>query len=173
MNKNIVKSIIESLLFMWGEPLSVNEIKKVIEIEKSELLEIIIELQNDYQKDSTRGIELKQFGNTYQFVTKKTNYEYVSKLFDNAPIEKNLSNAAIETLSIIAYKQPVTRIEIEAIRGVKSSSIIKGLLDKDLVKEVGRLDKIGRPHLYGTTNLFLKHFDLKTLQDLPEIEKDN
>lgn len=173
MNNGKIKSIIESLLFIWGEPLNVDDIKNILNIGKREVLEVLIEMQSDFKNDKNRGLELKQFGNTFQLVTKKSNYEYISMLYDQNTNKKNLSNAAIEILSIVAYKQPVTRVDIEDIRGVKSSNTIKGLVDKNLIKEVGRLEKIGRPHLYGTTNLFLKHFNLKTLDDLPEINLED
>lgn len=174
MDKVKIKSIIESLLFVWGEPLNLKDISNILGLKNTQTIQIITEMIEEYKVDDSRGILLQQFGDTFQFTTKSNNYEYINQLMQEASSSKSLSNAALETLSIVAYKQPVTRVEIDIIRGVKSSNIVKNLLEKGLIKEVGKLDKPGKPILYGTTSEFLKHFGLKTLGELPivEIEED-
>ncbi len=170
MNKEKIKSIIESLLFAWGEPLSLSEISNILNIKNTETIQALTEMLEEYSKDEQRGIILQQFGDTFQLTTKKENFDYIQRLMQEATINRSLSNASLETLSIVAYKQPVTRVEIDIIRGVKSSHIVKNLLEKGLIKEVGKLDKPGKPTLYGTTPEFLKHFGLRTLEELPKIE---
>lgn len=164
-DNNTIKQRLEVLLFMSREPLSEADLIKFIgcssEILKSELLQ----LQEEYNQPS-HGIQIIQIADKYQFATKS---EYTKTVEDyiNAPTEVSLSTAALETLSIIAYRQPITRTEVEAIRGVNSDGIIKSLLDKEFIEECGKADTIGRPTLYGTTDLFLRHFGLKDLADLP------
>lgn len=170
MNNDNIKSVIESLLFVWGEPLSLNEISSILNIKNTETIQVLTEMMKEYNECTNRGLLLQQFGDTFQLTTKKENHNFIQRLMQEATTAKSLSTAALETLSIIAYKQPVTRVEIDIIRGVKSSNIVKGLLDKNLIKEVGKLDKPGKPTLYGTTSEFLKHFGLKTLDELPEIK---
>lgn len=170
MNKEEIKSIIESLLFAWGEPLSLNEISSILNVKKTEAIELITEMSEEFKVDEKRGIFIQQFGDTYQLTTKKENFDYIQKLMQEVTVNRSLSNAALETLSIIAYKQPVTRVEIDIIRGVKSSHIVKSLQEKSLVKEVGKLDRPGKPTLYATTSEFLKHFGLKTIDELPKIQ---
>lgn len=164
-----IKSIIESLLFIWGEPLSFKEIAKVVERPNKEVKSILNEMKDDYLRND-RGLELKSYDDNYQLVTKKENFDYISKLI-NKKKQNRLSNSAMEVLSIIAYKQPVTRLEIEEIRGVKSSSSIDLLVRRELIEEVGRLDKMGKPILYGTTLEFLRVFSLENLDSLPNIKE--
>ncbi len=168
MNNNNLKSIIESLLFAWGEPLNINEISKILNIKTFVLIQTLDEMVIEYSEDHNRGLVIQKFGNSYQLTTKKDNFEFIQNLLQTS-VNKSLSNAAMETLSIIAYKQPVTKVEIELIRGVKCSNVIKGLVDKNLIKEVGKLDKPGKPTLYATTDEFLKHFGLISLDDLPAL----
>ena len=164
-----IKSIIESLLFVFGEPLSCKEISKIIEFNYSDTKKFLEEMKEEYKRID-RGIELKNYGDSYQFVTKKINYKYVNRLI-NKNRKQRLSNSAMEILAIIAYKQPITRLEIEEIRGVKSSSSIDTLVSKNLVKEVGRIEKIGKPILYGTTKEFLRVFSLESIQSLPKLKE--
>jgi len=166
-NKNL-KSIIESLLFAWGEPLSINEISRILNIKSFVLNQTLNDMIIEYSTNMDRGLVIQKFGNSYQLTTKKDNFEVIQSLLQTS-VNKSLSTAAMESLSIIAYKQPVTKVEIELIRGVKCSNVIKGLLDKDLIKEVGKLDKPGRPTIYATTDEFLKHFGLISLDDLPAL----
>lgn len=166
---NNLKSIIESLLFVWGEPLSYKEIAKVVEKENSEIKKTLEEMKEEYERND-RGLELKSYNGEYQFVTKKENFDYINKLVDKKKTKK-LSNSAMEVLSIVAYKQPVTRLEIEEIRGVKSNSSIDLLVNRGLIEEVGRLDKMGKPILYGTTKEFLRVFSLDSLKSLPKLKE--
>lgn len=167
-----IKSVLESLMYAWGEPLNINEISKILNMPQSSISDILNDMISGYENDENRGLIIKKFGNSYQLITRKENYEYIQELLQSTQ-NKNLSTAAMETLSIIAYKQPVTRVEIELIRGVKCTQVIKGLLDKSLVKEAGRLDKPGRPTVYATTDEFLRHFDLSSLKELPKLDMIN
>lgn len=173
MNNKNLKSIIESLLFAWGEPLNINEISKILNIKTSEITVLLNQMSESYEQDNEKGLIIQKFGNSYQLTTKKENFDFIQNLLQTQ-VSKSLSSAAMETLSIIAYEQPVTKVEIELIRGVKCSNVIKGLIDKSLIKEVGKIDKPGRPTLYATTDEFLKHFGLKSIEELPalKIEKD-
>ena len=170
MDKREAKAIIESLLYVWGEPLSTSDIAEVLEIKKSKVSEIISEMIADFNF-YRRGLQIKQINNKYQLVTRPEHYEWISKLC-TPKNNKKLSNAALETLSIVAYKQPITRMEIEAIRGVKCDRSIYTLVQKELIKEVGRLDKPGKPILFGTTDEFLKYFGLISIEQLPVLKKN-
>ncbi|MGL5243765.1 MAG: SMC-Scp complex subunit ScpB, partial [Sarcina sp.] len=130
------------------------------------------ELVNIYNGDDTRGIKLISLNDMYQLVTKTSNSDYIGKLLKRN-VRQSLSQASLESLAIIAYKQPITRIEIDEIRGVKSDSALQRLIEKNLIEETGRLEVPGRPILYGTTDEFLRHFALEDLKDLPSIELFN
>ncbi|HHZ01882.1 MAG TPA: SMC-Scp complex subunit ScpB [Tissierellia bacterium] len=164
-----IKSVLESLMFAWGEPLNIGEMSKLLNMPAKYIAGILDEMIREFSENEDRGLIIRKFGNSYQITTKKDNYEYIQSLLQNT-VTKSLSTAALETLSIIAYKQPVTKVEIEQIRGVKCSQVVKGLLDKGLVKEVGKLDKPGRPTLYATTDEFLRHFGLTSIDQLPSID---
>lgn len=170
MNDLKIKSIIEGILFAWGDPVDIKDLIKVFSISKEKLIDILLEMEEDYNKDS-RGLRLVRVNDTFQLSTKPENYNYISE-FVSTKNKKNLSNAALETLAIIAYKQPVTKIEIESIRGVKCDGTIKALQDYNLVEITGTLDRIGRPNIYGTTDEFLKKFGLSSISELPELEED-
>lgn len=163
-----LKSVLESLLFAWGEPLNINEISRILNLPAHKVAAVLNEMAEQFSKDKERGLIIQRFGNSYQITTKKENFEFIQGLLQTT-VNKSLSTAAMETLSIIAYKQPVTRVEIELIRGVKCSNVIKGLLDKELIKETGKLDKPGRPVLYATTDEFLRHFGLNSIEELPAL----
>lgn len=167
MEPNKIASAVETLLFMVGEPLDTEDIKKVIGVTEMEFRQGIELLEQKYSGDS--GILLKEFGEKMQFSTNPVNACYVEDLL-NPVQKKSLSQAALEVLSIIAYCQPVTRGEIEQIRGVKCDYSVMSLKQKGLIEEVGHKDVIGRPVLFGTTDLFLRHFGLNSLDDLPEQE---
>lgn len=122
------------------------------------------------RNENSSGLIIKKYENKYQFSTRSDHEKYISNIVKKS--EKNLSNSSLETLSIIAYKQPITRAEIDKIRGVKSQSTIDSLLDKKLIKENGRLDKIGKPIIYVTTDLFLKYFNITSLDQLPKIDEE-
>ncbi|AFS78421.1 segregation and condensation protein B [Gottschalkia acidurici 9a] len=169
MDKREIKSVIEGLLFTWGDPLSIKDIRDVLEIPEKEVNDILHEMIDEFNYER-RGIQILKTNNTYQLGTRAEHFEWMKKLC--VPKEsKTLSAAALETLSIIAYKQPIIKSEIEAIRGVKCDKAISTLLEKKLIKEAGRLEKTGRPILYGTTDEFLKCFGLDTLKQLPQLKE--
>ncbi|MDO4534819.1 MAG: SMC-Scp complex subunit ScpB [Clostridium perfringens] len=170
--KNAVISAIESLLFAAGEPLSARDISKILYDDLEFIKDVLNEMVERYNKTNSRGIKLIVLNNMYQLVTKPCNSEYVQRLLKKN-IRQSLSQASLESLAIIAYKQPITRVEIDEIRGVKSESAIQRLVEKGLIEETGRLDVIGRPILYGTTNEFLRHFALNDLNELPSIDLFN
>mgnify|MGYP001111765514 CR=1 FL=1 len=163
------KAIVESLLFAAGdEGLTIKQLMHVLEMEQLEVEQLIDELIKSYRKDKTRGISIIEIAGTYQFATKKEHSDYLKKLVES-PHASTLSQAALETLAIIAYKQPITRAEIEEIRGVKTERPLHTLSAKALIKEVGRAEGAGRAILYGTTKEFLDHFGLKNLGELPPL----
>lgn len=167
-------SILESLLFTAGdEGLPLKQIADVIEVEVHLVKEMIEKLQREYEQDPNRGVTIVQLAGTYQLVTKKENAVYLKRLVDS-PNTATLSQAALETLAIIAYKQPITRAEIEEIRGVKTERPLQTLTSKALIKEVGRAEGTGRAYLYGTTKEFLDYFGLRSIEELPPLpEKVN
>lgn len=166
--KNKYFSIIESLLFVSGEPLKIKDISSIIECSIDYTREMLIELSVAYEEDS-RGIKLININEEYQLVTKPQNSDYIQKILKTNS-RQSLSQASLETLAIIAYKQPITRIDIDEIRGVKSESAIMKLVEKNLIKECGRLEVPGRPILYGTTDEFLKQFNIRRISELPSLE---
>lgn len=167
-SKKTIKSAIESMMFVWGKPLDIKDVAEVFNIDKKEIYEYCKELQEEYQQEG-RGIVIREVNKSFQFVTRKENLDYIERLC--TPVKhKRLSQSALEVLAIVAYKQPVTKGEIEAVRGIKCDRVIEGLAKKDLVMEVGRSDAVGRPILYGTTDEFLKQFGFETLKELPSIE---
>lgn len=162
-------SIVESLLFTAGdEGLTLKQIAEVLEVEESIVEGIIHTLKQEYEADSKRGITIVQLAGTYQLATKKENASYLKRLVDS-PNTATLSQAALETLAIIAYKQPITRAEIEEIRGVKTERPLQTLMAKALIKEVGRVEGTGRAYLYGTTKEFLDYFGLRKIEELPPL----
>ena len=163
------KAIIESMLFASGREIKIEEFMSILELSKEDVEKIIENMQNEYGEDN-RGIEIIKVNNGYQLCTKKEYYDYIYPLFDNRN-KPNLSNAALETLSIIAYNPKITRAEIEAIRGVSVDGTIYKLLEYDLIEEAGRLDAPGRPTTYVTTNNFLRIFGISSLDELPELPK--
>lgn len=169
MNDREYKQIIEELLFVYGDPLRIEDISKVLELDTKETKKIMDELISEFEFQK-RGLVIRQISNSYQIQTRKSHHEIISKLFEKNK-SKSLSNSTLETLAIIAYKQPITRQEIEEIRGVKCNRSIETLISKDFIFEAGRLDKIGKPIIYRTTLNFLNQFNLKNLKDLPKIEK--
>ena len=167
-SKKTIKSAFESMLFVWGDPLDVKVAAEVFSIDKKEAYAYFKELQEEYEQEE-RGIVIREIDQSFQFCTRMENDEYIERLC--TPVkEQRLSQSAMEVLAIIAYKQPVTRGEMESIRGVKCDRVIEGLTKKGLIEEVGRGTGIGRPILYGTTKLFLSYFGFKNLSELPEIE---
>ena len=163
------KAKIEAILFAAGRSVSKNEIMLALEISSEEIDEIINSMQNDY-KEENRGIELIKIDNSYELCTKKEMYEFIYPVLDkrNKP---NLSTAALETLSIIAYNPQITRAEIEAIRGVSADACVYKLLEYGLIEEAGKIDLPGKPMSYKTTEEFLKMFGYSSLEELPELPR--
>lgn len=166
--KSNIKSAIESMLFVSGEPLSLRDLSNNLEVKDKVVEEIIKEMMTEYE-DQSRGIRLISINGAYQLVTKSENSDFVQKLLKKNK-RHSLSQASIESLAIIAYKQPITRIDIDEIRGVKSESAIQKLVEKGLIQDIGRLEVPGRPILYGTTDEFLRQFGLETLKELPSLD---
>ncbi len=167
-NKSKIYSIVESLLFVSGEPVELNTIAQILECSQDFIRKIMSELMEKYHNQD-RGIQLLNSGDCYSLVTKPENSIYVEKLL-GTNLRQNLSQAAVETLAIIAYKQPVTRAVIDEIRGVKSERAVNSLMDKKIIRESGRLEVPGRPILYSTTEEFLKYFGLESLKELPGLD---
>lgn len=168
MSKKTIKSAIESMMFVWGQPLDIKDIADIFNIDKNEIYQYCKELQEEYEQEG-RGIVIREVNKSFQFVTRKENLAYIERLC--TPVKhKKLSQSALEVLAIVAYKQPVTKGEIEAVRGIRCDRVIEGLMKKNLVAEVGRSDAVGRPILYGTTDAFLKQFGFESLKELPGIE---
>jgi segregation and condensation protein B len=166
--KQTIKSAFESMMFVWGEPLDAKVAADIFNIDRKEAYDLFKELQMEYETQD-RGIRIREIDKSFQFCTWEGNDEYIRKLC--TPVkEKRLTQSAMEVLAIIAYKQPVTKGEIESIRGIKCDRVIEGLMKKELIEEVGRSTGIGRPILYGTTKAFLKNFGFKNLDDLPRME---
>ena len=171
MNTNQYKSILEGLLFAAGdEGLNKKQIKSVLEIDAEMVAHLINELKYDYEH-MDRGIMLVESKNGFHLATKPEHTVYYRKLMESPHMSK-LSQAALETLAIIAYNQPVTRMEIEEIRGVKSDRPVQTLLSRALIEEVGRKDGVGRPTMFGTSVDFLTYFGLKSIDELPPLTED-
>ena len=163
------KAVLEGLLFVVGEDgLTIDQIKDVLEIDEEAVKSLLMELKKDYE-DESRGLRIDFLGDRFKLTTKFEHKSYYQKLIEN-PETNFLSQAALETLAIIAYNEPITRVQVDAIRGVGSTSIIRKLVAKGFIKEGGRSDIPGRPILYETTNEFLDYFGLSTIDDLPNIE---
>ena len=163
------KAVLEGLLFVVGEEgLTLERIEDVLQIEEEEAKKLLYELKHDYE-DETRGLRIDFLGNRFKLTTKYEHREYYQKLLEN-PETNTLSQAALETLAIIAYNEPITRVQIDAMRGVGSTQIIRKLVAKGFIKEVGRSDLPGRPILYETTSEFLDYFGLSTIKDLPDMD---
>lgn len=164
-------AVLEGLLFVVGdEGLTLDQICNILEISMEDAKELLMELKKSYEDDS-RGIRISYLGNAFKLTTKKEHKAYYEKLIVN-PETNTLSQSALETLAIIAYHQPITRVEVDEMRGVNNSWVIRKLVAKGLVKEVGKSTMPGRPNLYGTTSDFLDYFGLATINDLPKLPSD-
>ena len=165
------KGILEALLFAAGdEGLSLKQVADVLEVTEYQAADILASLKDDYEREE-RGLQIVELAGVFQMVTKKEHSSYLKKLVEAAG-NQGLSQASLETLAIIAYKQPITRAEIDEIRGVKTERPIHTLVSKVLIKEVGRADGPGRAYLYGTTKEFLDYFGLNSLDDLPPLAEN-
>lgn len=167
MERVQAEAVIEAILFTMGESVEISKLAEVIEENVRTTKKILDGMQAKYEEEN-RGIMLTQFDDAVQLCTKPDMYEHLIKIAKN-PRKMTLTDTVIETLSIIAYKQPVTRLDIERIRGVSCDHAINKLLEYDLITELGRLDAPGRPLLFGTTEQFLRCFGVKSLEDLPEM----
>ena len=160
-------AVLEGLLFVSGEDgLSIEKAMSLLEVEEKELMKLLKELEDTYNSES-RGLRLDFLGKTIKLTTKKEHKEYYTKLLEED--DSLLSQAALETLAIVAYNQPVTRIQVDEIRGVSSSHIIRKLLSRNLIQELGRSELPGRPNLYGVTDAFMDYFGLASLEELPKL----
>ena len=169
MEREEVKSILESLLFVADGPLTVQRFAEVLDgVDKETILTLLQELQNDLEAPS-RGLQLVEVAGGFQLRTAKVNADWVKKFLGGRPAR--MGRATLETLAIIAYRQPITKAEIEAIRGVDVDGVITTLLERNLIRAVARKDVPGRPFLYGTTAEFLQLFNLNDLTDLPTLKE--
>lgn len=167
MTETKKRAVIEAVLFTMGETVSVSKLADLIEETESKTRELVLKMKEEMDA-SDRGITITEFDDAFQMCTKPEMYEYLIELTKNAR-RAQLSDSALETLSIVAYKQPVTRTDIEKVRGVSCDHAINRLLEYDLIKELGRLDAPGKPILFGTTEQFLRSFGVKSLDELPEL----
>ncbi|MGE3154468.1 MAG: SMC-Scp complex subunit ScpB [Nitrospiraceae bacterium] len=165
-----VKAVLEALLFVAGEPLSVERCTTILgQVTKSQVVTALRELQQDYLRDG-RALQVVQVAGGYRLATKEQFAPWIRRL-EKAKTPAKLSRSAVESLAIIAYRQPIVRGEIEKIRGVETSGVLRTLLERKLVRMVGRKEEPGRPIMYGTTKHFLEHFGLKSLADLPPLRE--
>lgn len=163
------QSIIEAMLFAAGREVKVKELMNVLELGAEDIDKIILNMKTEYEARNS-GMEIIKVDDSYQLCTRKDYYEYIYPLFDNRA-KPNISNAALETLSIIAYNPNVTRAEIESIRGVNADGTVYKLLEFDLIEESGKLDAPGRPTMYKVTSKFMKMFGISSLDELPELPR--
>ena len=170
MRRDEIKSIIEAIMFAYSDPISIKELNNAINEElSSREIEIMLNSLIEEYKENNRGIQIIKLQDKYQMCTNKEYSSFVKNILEPKK-KKTLSQATLEALTIIAYKQPITKVELEEIRGVKSDKVIQTLLENDLIYEAGRLDKIGKPIIYKTTNEFLRLLNIEKLEDLPPIE---
>ena len=169
MEINRTKAIIEAILFACGRPVEMKELITALELPEEDIIKIIESMKSEFELEN-RGIEIVKVDNKYTLCSKKEYYDYIYPLFDNRS-KPNISNAAMETLAIIAYNPKITRAEIENIRGVNSDATIYKLLEYNLIEDAGKSDLPGKPTVYQTTEVFLKIFGLSNLDELPELPK--
>lgn len=163
-------AVLEGLLFLRGEEgISVSEIRDILNVDDKKLREIIFSLQDNYLKED-RGIQIEKYGDVLKLTTKREHLEFYQKLIE-IDETKPLSQAALESLAIIAYNTPITRISVDEIRGVSSAHLVRNLVNRGLVEITGKSEKPGKPNLYGVTNLFLDKFGLRNLEELPAFEQ--
>lgn len=170
MEKNKTEAVIEAVLFAMGDSVEMSKLVHVLELPQEDIRAAIADMNDKYKKDN-RGIYIVELEESFQLCTKPELYEYLIKVA-KAPRKYVMSDTLLETLSIIAYKQPVTRLEVEKIRGVSCDHAVNRLLELNLIQELGRLDAPGRPLLFGTTEEFLRTFGVKSLGDLPTLNPE-
>ena len=169
MDRTQMKAAIEAILFTMGDAVETRQIAQALETDRQSVVELLLEMGTEYESQE-RGIRLIRVEDKFQLCTKKEQYGILIKIASQ-PRRIHLTDVLMETLAIIAYKQPVTRIEIEKIRGVKSDHAVNKLIEFNLVQEVGRLDAPGRPILLGTTEDFLRHFGIGSADELPSMDE--
>jgi len=171
MKREEIKYIIEAVMFAYGDPIGIKELNTIIndELSSKEIEIMKNDLINEY-REKERGLQIIKLEDKYQMCTNTKYANFINKIVEPQK-KKSLSQATLETLTIIAYKQPITKLEIENIRGVKCDKAISTLCDNNLIVEAGRLEKIGRPIIYKTTDEFLKSLELEKLEDLPALEE--
>lgn len=170
MAQDNIKTVIEALLFASEKPLMVEQVKNILDsLEAAEIRKIFSELKSEYES-ANRGMRIVEVAGGFQMITPSDAAPFLKKLYKQRRADKS-SKPALETLAIIAYKQPVTKLEIESLRNVNVDGVISSLLEKDLIRIAGRKNAPGRPFVFGTTKVFLEYFGLKSLDDLPKIEK--
>lgn len=167
MERNQAKAVLEAILFTMGESVEVDRLAAVIEEDKKLTKELLLEMKEEYESREG-GVTLIELEDSFQMCTKGDMYEYLIKIA-KTPRKYVLTDTLLETLSIIAYKQPITKVEIEKIRGVSCDHAVNRLVEFGLIAEVGRMDAPGRPLLFGTTEEFLRSFGVKSLEELPEL----
>ncbi len=165
------KAILEGILFATGEAVSIKRLSEVLDMSEKEIDTLMEEMAEEYEHSDHRGIQLTRLEDSWQLCTKREYYDYIHRLREKSR-RAALTNAGLEVLSVVAYNQPVTRSAIEFIRGVNSDGPLNNLVASGLVKEMGRLDAPGRPILFGTTEEFLRTFNLSSLSELPDVDKD-
>ena len=166
-----MKAAIEAILFSFGDTVSIGKIATALDVDKDKAKELVEELAKEMEEREDCGVRIVSFENAYQMCTKEEHYDALIKI-NEVPRKYQLTDVLLETLSIIAYKQPITRIEVEKIRGVACDHAINKLIEYKLVQELGRLDAPGRPLLFGTTEEFLRTFGVRSIDELPTIKPD-
>jgi len=168
MTKEKIKSALESILFVWGDPIEAKSLADLFDVPSSDIIKYFRELAEEYEERGS-GLAIREMDKSFQLCTNPENDDYIQRMC--TPVKnKKLSQSSLEVLAIIAYKQPVTKSQIDNIRGIRCDRVLETLMAKGLVEECGRSSSIGRPYLYGTTKEFLKLFGFESLKDLPEIE---
>ncbi len=169
MRLSELEAVVESLLFISGEAVPLSAIAQTIEMDKATAKAIIHTLADKYENEK-RGIRIVEINGAYQMCTAAECFEYIRNMY-KSPNRQGLTQAVLETLAIIAYKQPITRAQIEEIRGVSAEHAVSKLVEKNLVCEVGRMDSPGKPIMFGTTNAFLRYFGFKNVSELPPLQE--
>ena len=170
MDERELMGVVESILFVSGDPINAREIGRILELDVRMVRKLMKKMIDCYQFER-RGLQIVTVNDTYQLATRPEYSEYIERYVGQGRTQ-SLSQAGLETLAIIAYQQPVTKADIEGIRGVKCDYIVNTLVNRDFIHEVARMDTPGRPILYGTTDLFLRSFGLTTLEELPPLESE-
>lgn len=168
MEREVLFGIFESVLFAMGSPVETEKLAEILEMSTEELTDAVNDFIAVFNRES-RGLKVIRLNNAIQMISRSEYHSYIAKMLETKS-QRNLTQSALETLSIIAYNQPVTKAMVDSVRGVDSYNSIMRLLERELIEQRGRMDTIGRPMLYGTTNEFLRVFGLESLNDLPKLD---